>query len=90
MGLIETVQYINKEKVLKIVGENSEAAKQIEKLMTFSLPAREGEWIPMTGGDNFSFYKCSVCGYDNIVAPYFCECCGARLNRKEEEEEHGS
>ena len=80
---MKKIQYIDKAKVLKIVGEDSEQAQEIEKLQAFVLPERNGEWIAKEE-NGFHYYECSVCGYSNIVEPYFCECCGARMRVKEE------
>ena len=80
MGLIDKIEYVNKAEVLKIVGEDSEQAAAIDKLMVFKLPERNGQWLLKPQSDSPALFECSICGYHNIVTPYFCECCGARMN----------
>ena len=87
MGLSEKVQYINKAQVLEILKDSDPAyTENINKLFAFTLPERDGEWIPVIDIDGNVLYQCSICGYHNIVQPYICERCGALMKKKEDKE----
>ena len=49
MGLMNKVQYIDKAKVLAILGDNPELVEKVNQLMTFTLPERNGHWILSDG-----------------------------------------
>ena len=84
MKKVEKIHYVDKAKVLNILQDADEKYKeQIEQLLTFTLPARDGEWIPYIDTDGNVLYQCSICGYHNITQPYFCERCGARMNKNQ-------
>ena len=80
METVEKIAYINRTKVLEILQDADDKYKeQVEQLIYFTLPARNGEWIPVKDEEFPVLYKCSICGYHNITHPYFCEKCGALM-----------
>ena len=80
------VQYIDKAKVLAILGDNPELVEKVNQLMTFTLPERNGHWILKSKSDTPALFECSVCGYHNIITPYFCYYFGTLMNGKVEEQ----
>lgn len=73
---MDIIEYVNKAKVLTILGDDPRA-EDVKALKSFKLPERHGRWVKIG-----PFYKCSICGYRNIVSPYFCECCGAMMEEE--------